>query len=275
MGPAKKRGAKKKAAAKKKAPAKKRAAQEEGRRQESGGQEGRGQRRRRRQVASPSRLTRAATSMAEEPGRVSAAGSRERSLVGALTWSTVAVLRPDPAPEEERADVSIDLVALERRGAASTDDERHRPSDLYPESPADRPGLARAAVRLARVLPPVARPGRLGARRLAGLLGHHPAGGAASAACGAGAGAISLVMAARIIPGFFFGPVAGVLVDRWDRKTVDDRLRPRSGRGDRLPAVRRQALAGSSSSRSCSRCSRCCGRRRRTPPSPTSCRPIT
>ena len=34
---------------------------------------------------------------------------------------------------------------------------------------------------------------------------------------GAGAGAISLVMAARIIPGFFFGPVAGVLVDRWDR----------------------------------------------------------
>jgi dTMP kinase len=37
---------------------------------------------------------------------------------------------------------------------------------------------------------------------------------------GAGAGAISLVMAARIIPGFFFGPVAGVLVDRWDRKKV-------------------------------------------------------
>ena len=37
---------------------------------------------------------------------------------------------------------------------------------------------------------------------------------------GAGAGAISLVMAARIVPGFFFGPVAGVLVDRWDRKRV-------------------------------------------------------
>jgi MFS family permease len=35
-----------------------------------------------------------------------------------------------------------------------------------------------------------------------------------------GAGAISLVMAARIIPGFFFGPMAGVLVDRWDRKRV-------------------------------------------------------
>jgi dTMP kinase len=37
---------------------------------------------------------------------------------------------------------------------------------------------------------------------------------------GAGAGAISLVMAARIVPGFFFGPMAGVLVDRWDRKKV-------------------------------------------------------
>jgi len=37
---------------------------------------------------------------------------------------------------------------------------------------------------------------------------------------GAGAGAISLVMAARIVPGFFFGPLAGVLVDRWDRKKV-------------------------------------------------------
>ena len=27
-------------------------------------------------------------------------------------------------------------------------------------------------------------------------------------------------MAARIVPGFFFGPLAGVLVDRWDRKKV-------------------------------------------------------
>jgi len=43
---------------------------------------------------------------------------------------------------------------------------------------------------------------------------------AATLGGGAGAGAISLVMAARIIPGFFFGPLAGVLVDRWDRKKV-------------------------------------------------------
>ncbi len=43
-------------------------------------------------------------------------------------------------------------------------------------------------------------------------------GGAAGA--GAGAGAISLVLAARIVPGFFFGPLAGVLVDRWDRRKV-------------------------------------------------------
>ncbi len=34
----------------------------------------------------------------------------------------------------------------------------------------------------------------------------------------AGAGAISLVVAARLIPGFFFAPLAGVLVDRWDRR---------------------------------------------------------
>ncbi|MDE0927723.1 MAG: MFS transporter [Acidimicrobiales bacterium] len=32
--------------------------------------------------------------------------------------------------------------------------------------------------------------------------------------------ALSLVLAARIAPGFFFGPIAGVLVDRWDRKRV-------------------------------------------------------
>lgn len=43
---------------------------------------------------------------------------------------------------------------------------------------------------------------------------------AANLGGGAGAGAISLVMAARIVPGFFFGPLAGVLVDRWDRKKV-------------------------------------------------------
>lgn len=37
---------------------------------------------------------------------------------------------------------------------------------------------------------------------------------------GGGAAAVSLVMAARIVPGFFFGPLAGVLVDRLDRKKV-------------------------------------------------------
>ena len=33
-------------------------------------------------------------------------------------------------------------------------------------------------------------------------------------------GAISLVLAARLVPGFFLGPTAGVFVDRWDRKRV-------------------------------------------------------
>ena len=32
--------------------------------------------------------------------------------------------------------------------------------------------------------------------------------------------AISLVLSARLVPGFFLGPLAGVLVDRWDRKRV-------------------------------------------------------
>jgi dTMP kinase len=32
--------------------------------------------------------------------------------------------------------------------------------------------------------------------------------------------AISLVLSARLIPGFFLGPIAGVLVDRWDRRRV-------------------------------------------------------
>ncbi|MEN3273272.1 MAG: hypothetical protein V7636_2033 [Actinomycetota bacterium] len=34
------------------------------------------------------------------------------------------------------------------------------------------------------------------------------------------AAAISLVMFARMVPGFFLSPVAGLLVDRWDRKKV-------------------------------------------------------
>jgi dTMP kinase len=37
---------------------------------------------------------------------------------------------------------------------------------------------------------------------------------------GSGAGAISLVMSARLVPGFFLSPLAGVLVDRWDRRRV-------------------------------------------------------
>src|SRR5204862_2413145 len=32
--------------------------------------------------------------------------------------------------------------------------------------------------------------------------------------------AISLVLSARLVPGFFLAPVAGVLIDRWNRKRV-------------------------------------------------------
>ncbi len=37
---------------------------------------------------------------------------------------------------------------------------------------------------------------------------------------GSGGAAVGLVMTARILPGFFLSPVAGVMVDRWDRKKV-------------------------------------------------------
>ncbi len=37
---------------------------------------------------------------------------------------------------------------------------------------------------------------------------------------GSGGAAVGLVMAARIVPGFFFAPVAGVLIDRIDRKRL-------------------------------------------------------
>ncbi len=36
----------------------------------------------------------------------------------------------------------------------------------------------------------------------------------------AGLGGVSLVLAARLVPGFFFSPIAGVLADRFNRKTI-------------------------------------------------------
>ena len=134
-------------------------------------------------------------------------------LVGDLTCSPVAVLRPDPARDEEPSTL-LDLVALEVAAAAEDDDPT---SDLYPESPADRPSWhvrlfgTHEFFRLWLVQVVSALGDWLGFSAI--ILLAAKVGGS-----GAGAGAISLVMAARIIPGFLFGPVAGVLVDRWDRK---------------------------------------------------------
>lgn len=134
-------------------------------------------------------------------------------LVGDLTCSPVAVLRPDPARDEEPSTL-LDLVALE---VAATDDDDDPTSDLYPESSADRPSWhvrlfgTHEFFRLWLVQVVSALGDWLGFSAI--ILLAAKVGGA-----GAGAGAISLVMAARIIPGFLFGPVAGVLVDRWDRK---------------------------------------------------------
>ena len=43
---------------------------------------------------------------------------------------------------------------------------------------------------------------------------------AANIAEGSPAAAVGVVMSARIVPGFFLGPAAGVIVDRFDRKRV-------------------------------------------------------
>jgi len=121
----------------------------------------------------------------------------------------VAVLRPDPA-SDEKATADIDLVALE------VPDDDDPTSDLYPDAPHDRPGWhvrlfgTHEFFRLWLVQVVSALGDWLGFSAIILL--------AARLGSGAGAGAISLVMAARIIPGFFFGPLAGVLVDRWDRK---------------------------------------------------------
>src|SRR5690349_21343164 len=37
---------------------------------------------------------------------------------------------------------------------------------------------------------------------------------------GTGEGAVALVLSARLLPGFFLGPVAGVLLDRFDRRRM-------------------------------------------------------
>ncbi|MEY2571677.1 MAG: hypothetical protein QOE63_2027 [Acidimicrobiaceae bacterium] len=43
---------------------------------------------------------------------------------------------------------------------------------------------------------------------------------AADIGAGSGGAAVGLVMSARIIPGFFLAPWAGVMIDRWDRRRV-------------------------------------------------------
>jgi len=121
----------------------------------------------------------------------------------------VAVLRPEPRDDDEPAEAA-GLVALPPPDPSDTT------ADLFPGAPGDRPGLH---VRLfgsheffhlwlVQVVSSVG--DWLGFAAIILL--------ASEVGSNGGAGAISLVMAARIVPGFFFGPLAGVLVDRWDRK---------------------------------------------------------
>lgn len=127
----------------------------------------------------------------------------------------MAVLRPGPAPGEE-PEADTDSTILD--STVGVHDAPATTSDLVVDAPNDRPGWH---VRLFGTHEFF----RLWLVQVVGSLGDWL--GflaiivlAADIGGGAGAGAVSLVMAARIIPGFFFGPVAGVLVDRWDRKRV-------------------------------------------------------
>jgi MFS family permease len=121
----------------------------------------------------------------------------------------VAVLRPGPTPAEEQPEEG-------ERSTAVTDPATT--ADHYVESSNDRPGWhvrlfgTHEFFRLWVVQVVSSLGDWLGFSAII-LLATRVGGGG-------GAGAISLVMAARIIPGFFFGPLAGVLVDRWDRRKV-------------------------------------------------------
>jgi len=162
----------------------------------------------------------------------------------------VAVLRPEPNWDDDRvrradeADTESDPIAsfldLAAAGSAALvavspslpigvqpgealpePDDNERTETLYPDSATDKPGWhvrlfgSHEFFRLWIVQVVSATGDWLGFAAIIVL-----AASIGGTSAGAGAGAISLVMAARIVPGFFFGPLAGVLVDRWDRKRV-------------------------------------------------------
>lgn len=121
--------------------------------------------------------------------------------------------RPDAEPDGPDDEPTADVGAVEARLA-----DQPTTDTMFPESPNDRPGWhvrlfgSHEFFRLWLVQVVSSLGDWLGFSAIIIL--------AARIGGGAGAGAVSLVMAARIVPGFFFGPVAGVLVDRWDRKKV-------------------------------------------------------
>ena len=83
-------------------------------------------------------------------------------------------------------------------------------------------------------------------------------------------GRSSLVMVARMVPGFCLAPLAGVL-STGDRKKLMVGCDIGRGVGS-SPCCRSSTfVVGLIVARSCSRCSRCCGHRPRTPRSPTWC----
>ena len=80
--------------------------------------------------------------------------------------------------------------------------------------------------------------------------------------------AIGGVMIARMLPAILFGPIAGALVDRVDRKQMMIIGGPRARRAVRVDGLRAARCGRSTCCRSRSSASRCCGR----PPATPRCR---
>lgn len=104
------------------------------------------------------------------------------------------------------------------RALGASDDAREGTATLYPDVALDRPGWhvrlfgSREFFRLWLAQVVASLGDWVGFFAIAYL--------AAQLSEGSEAGAIGLVMTARILPGFFLAPLAGVLVDRFDRRTV-------------------------------------------------------
>lgn len=139
-----------------------------------------------------------------------------------LTWQPVAVSdaasRPDPEGGGEPGHLVDPGLMPAGADAHLDEDESAETATLYPPAESDRPGWhvrlfgspAFFRLWLAQVVASLG--DWCGFFAIAFLAGE--------VSTGSQAGAIGLVMTARILPGFFLAPLGGVIVDRFDRRTL-------------------------------------------------------